>query len=470
VSVAFTSLRQPKSKSFEIPIELTPRQEIIENVRARYKIVRAGRKFGKTTYGVYSAIKSAGVPNSVTWFIGPTYRQAKLIAWKQFKDMIPREVLSKKPNETDLYFTLRNGAEIYVMGSDDPDSLRGPQPNAVVLEEAAMQQPEAWHNVIRPNLLPKKGTALFISTPKGFNWFKDLEDKAREEIAKGGMDWAVFHYTVYDNPHNDREEIAKAKRDCDSDVVWRQEYMAEYESSVGRVFSGFSDERHCRPIEVPSSGIPVYRAIDYGMRDDTACLWGFVLGGKLYVYREHIENDLPASVQANLIQAKTSPQETIEMNVISHDASKEDVEMRGLTVRWHFESAGMRPMRTSSRDKKASRHMIQRLIQEDRLVIDPSRCPKLRKQILSYEWKDTTMERTADGHDDAVDALHYLVESLQFRLFLDGPSRQEKSLEEIYKEIAAEKAERIAHPKIPFPWDREELTEFQFENTPAGYF
>src|SRR6185503_18041022 len=158
-----------KSKRFTIPLELTPSQKIIEGVDARFKIIRAGRKFGKSTYGIYSAIKAAGKPGSIVWFCGPTFRQAKLIAWKEFKNLLPREALSKKPNETDLIFTLKNGSEIYVMGSDNPDSLRGPAPDHVVMEEAAMQQPEAWYEVVRPNLTAKRGSASFITTPKGFN-------------------------------------------------------------------------------------------------------------------------------------------------------------------------------------------------------------------------------------------------------------------------------------------------------------
>jgi hypothetical protein len=280
----------------------------------------------------------------------------------------------------------------------------------------------------------------------------------------------VFHYSIYDNPHISREEIASAKKDCDSDAVWRQEYLAEYESSVGRVFSSFSDERHCRPIALPPGTFSAYRAIDYGMRDDTACLWAFVSGNRLMVYREHLQADTPASVQANLIQNKTTPKEKIEWNVISHDAAKQDPEMRGLTVKWHFENAGMRPMRLSSRNKgtaelKGSRHMIQTLIQQDRLVIDPTTCPKLRKQLLAYEWKDTTMEKTMDGHDDAVDALHYLVESLQYKLFLDRSEDKPKDLSEMSR--LANQEYKTMH-KYKIEQEDKELA-FAFADTPAGY-
>lgn len=471
MSVSFSPSVETSKKfqKFTIPLTLTPKQKLIDETDARFKIIRAGRKFGKSTIGEYRCIKAAGKPKSIIWFCGPTYHQAKLIAWKEFKNYIPREALAKKPNETDLYFTLKNGSEIYVMGSDNPDSLRGPAPDHVVIEEAAMHKPEVWYEVIRPNLTAKCGTADFITTPKGFNWFKDLEDNARAQIAKFGTDsdWAVFHYTIFDNPHISREEIESAKKDCDSEAVWNQEYLANYESSVGRVFSQFSDERHCHPIAMPKGISEVYRAIDYGMRDDTACLWGRLIGNKLLVYREHLQKDTAASVQAQLIQNKTTTSEKVDWNIISHDAAKQDPELRGLTIKWHFENAGMRPMRLAGRDKRASRHMIQSLINENRIVIDPLQCPKLRKQLLAYEWQDTLMEKTMDGKDDAVDALHYLVEGLQAILFMDHSEDKPKDWVELNR-LANDEMKKMATPKYKIEQEDHEQA-FSFADSPAGY-
>lgn len=456
-----------KQKTFEIPIKLTPKQKLIDDSSKRFNFIRAGRKFGKSTLAEFRCIKKLGKPNARVWFCGPTYRQSKLIAWEDFKRLIPRETMAKKPNETDLIITLKNGAQLFVMGSDNPDSLRGPAPDHVALEEFAMMQPEAWHEVIRPNLMPKKGSADFISTPRGFNWMKDLEDEAIKP--ENHDEWNVFHFTVYDNPHIDESEIAKSKQGCfGNDAVWRQEYMAEYETHAGRVFSNFSaSEKQVKRFFMPANSFDAYRGVDYGMRDNLACLWGKIDGRNLHVYREHIQNNTPATNQANLIQQKTTGVERVDMNIISHDAAKQDSEMQGLTVKWHFENAGMRPMYLSSRNKQASREMIQQLLQEERLLIDPIACPILVKQMLRYEWKDTILEKTVDGNDDAVDALHYLVELLQFKLFLNSPDKKEKDMDEIWKQV---RADRAAQKIKRFPMEQtQELSEFKFENSSAGY-
>jgi hypothetical protein len=467
VSVQFMPSKESKAQRFTIPLTLTPKQMEIDGTDARFKIIRAGRKFGKSTYAEYSCLKHCSTPGAVVLFIAPTYHQGKMIAWEDFKKLIPREALAKKPNETDLVLTIKNGAKIYVMGADTPDSLRGLSVDHAVLEEAAMHKSEVWDEVVRPNLTARCGTADFITTPKGFNWFKDLEDNARAQISKYGVDsdWAVFHYSIFDNPHIKREEIESARKDCDSEAVWNQEYLALYESSVGRVFSQFSDERHCHPIQMPSGITEVYRAVDYGMRDDTACLWGRLSANKLLVYREHLQKDTAASVQAQLIQNKTTPSENVAWNIISHDAAKEDPEMKGLTVAWHFRNAGMTPMRTSSRDKKSSRHMIQRLINEDRLVVDPVQCPKLRKQLLAYEWQDTLMEKTVDGKDDAVDALHYLVEGLSPMLFMDHADNKPKDFAEMIR-LSNEELRKKHRYKVDM--DEKEMA-FTYVDSPAGY-
>ena len=417
-------------------------------------------------------MKGLRKPNSSVWHVAPTYKQAKLISWEKFKRIIPQEAMGKKPNDTDLIITLKNGSRLFLMGSDDPDSLRGPEPDHITLEEAAYHKADVWEKVLRPSLLPRRGSALFISTPAGYNWFKDLEDRALQEIKNGSKDWFVSHSTCYENPHISHEEIELARKECSDERAWRQEYMAEYESSVGRVFSGFSGGLpHVQPVALPVGNFTAYRGIDWGMRDDTGCLWGFVRSGILHIYREYGDNNMGAPQQAEIIRNLTPTRESIAKNAISHDAAKEDPAKKGLTVLWHFRQAGINPTQTSSRDKKSSRMMIQQLIHENRLIIDGQKCPKLRKQMLSYEWKDTTMERPDDlGNDDMVDALHYLVEMLQFDLFMGASKSKENTMPEIMAAIAAEKlSQQKGHYKVPSIFNKNEQFGDQFENSTAGY-
>ena len=57
--------------------------------RARFVCLMAGRKFGKTKLAVFKSIQEAGKKGSLVWYIAPTYKQAKDIAWGEFMRLIP---------------------------------------------------------------------------------------------------------------------------------------------------------------------------------------------------------------------------------------------------------------------------------------------------------------------------------------------------------------------------------------------
>lgn len=434
--------KQSKERRFRIDFTLTPSQQEIENCAKRFTFVRAGRKAGKTKYSEWKALKWLSPPNAVHWHIAPTYKQARLISWDAYKRLIPSDALYKKPNDSDLSLQLKNGAQLFLMGSDEENSLRGPAPTSVTFEEAAYHKAGVWSKIIRPALTVHRAPALFISSPNGFNWFKDLEDEALDD-----PEWAVFHKTIYDNPYISPDEIESIKKKCDP-RVWRQEYMAEYESSIGRVFHEFQDTpRHVYSFVLPVRTENCFRSIDWGMRDDCGMLWSVIRGNKLFIYRENADSDLPPNAQAQIMRNRTPDNEYISRNIIGHDAAKQDVQMRGLTVQWHFSNAGIVPLRLSSRNKDASRAFLGQLISEDRLVIHPE-CRKLRRQLLAYEWKDTVDEKPMkpeDGNDDLVDSLHYMVELLQYDLFLQDRTEHKRTLEETYRLIRAEKMAQQRH-------------------------
>jgi hypothetical protein len=444
-------LQGPSSsvRQFKIDFTLTPAQKHIEENSRRFTFIRAGRKFGKTKYSEWKALQWMSKPNSCHWHVAPTYKQARLISWGEFKRIIPKEAVSKV-NDSDLYLQLKNGSQLFLMGSDDKDSLRGPSPTSMTLEEAAYHRGDVWQEILEPNLAVHKGPALFISTPKGFNWFRDLEDNAI-----GDPLWATFHYTIYDNPHIDREEIERIKAKSDP-RVWSQEYMAEYESSVGRVFHEFQDtSRHVYSFPLPTRSESCYRATDWGMRDDCGTLWGTLRGPRLFIYRENAENSLPPRAQAEIVLARTPKLEQVVGNIIGHDANKQDLEMQGLTVKWHFTNAGISPLRVSSRKKDHSRAALEQLFHEDRIVIHPE-CRKLRKQLLSYSWKDNYLEKPEDGNDDLVDSLHYMVEMLQYQLFLSPRKEESKSIEEVYAQLKIDlEAAKLRGHRYPLVQEKE---------------
>lgn len=205
-------------------------QQIIRDSEARFKVVVAGRRFGKTVFAINELINNALLyPWTKNWYVAPTYRQAKEIAWKMLFEYLPREFISRK-NEVELSVELGQGSEITLKGADNPESLKGVGLNYAVLDEYGQMKPTVWDEVVRPMLVDSKGKAIFIGTPVGYNHFWTLYSKEKDD-----PDYKSFHFKTIDNlAIADIEiEVEKARLETDP-IKFSQEYEANFEALVGR--------------------------------------------------------------------------------------------------------------------------------------------------------------------------------------------------------------------------------------------
>ena len=197
----------------------------------RFKVVAAGRRFGKSRLAAWTLlIKALQSKDKDVFYVAPTFQQAKDIAWAMLKELGNEVIVAAHENTGVL--TLINGRKISLKGSDRPDTLRGVGLFYVVIDEYASMKPQVWEQIIRPALADVKGGALFIGTPAGRNHFWDLYKYADEE---DDSEWAAFHYTSYDNPFIDPTEIEAAKKTLSS-FAFRQEFMSSFEASASDIF------------------------------------------------------------------------------------------------------------------------------------------------------------------------------------------------------------------------------------------
>jgi hypothetical protein len=200
----------------------------------RFRVVVAGRRFGKTVLGITEALHEAQTnAKQLIWYIAPTYRMAKDLVWEDLKEAIPPEMIAYK-NEAELSITLKGTkSKIVLKGADNPDSLRGKGLNFVIFDEAADITEETWFKVIYPALTDKQGSALFIGTPKGFNWFYDLF-----MFAAANDNWKAFSYTTEQGGNVSIEELEYAKQTL-SEKQYAQEFLASFETLSNCVYSAF---------------------------------------------------------------------------------------------------------------------------------------------------------------------------------------------------------------------------------------
>lgn len=227
---------------------------------------------------------------SKVWWVGPDFPRAA-IGWeiaKRFVQHIPRSLIRIREDERKIE-CLPNGGFFQIKSGYDPDSLRGQGLDYVIPDEYAFGHERAWVEGIRPALADRKGGALFISTPSGFNHFHDLYERGQREEAG---EWKSFHFTSYDNPHVANEEIDAAwedYKDAGQEHVFRQEFLAQFLEGAGQpVFPrewwgskekpglnryDASDERLLR------DGVGWWIAVDTANRDkDDSAYTAFIVG------------------------------------------------------------------------------------------------------------------------------------------------------------------------------------------------
>ena len=250
-----------------MPLSLA--QETIVAAPQRFKVVIAGRRFGKTHLSIRELCYNARLPDRTVWYVAPTYRQAKMITWKKLRNKLNDLKWAKKINETELSIELKNGSTISLKGADNYDSLRGIGLDFLVIDEFADVDAEAWYETLRPTLADKQGGALFIGTPKGMNWAHDLytmfEDYPDE--------WASFQYTTIEGGNVKPEEVEAARRSLD-ERTFRQEFEATFETFSGRVFYAFDRKHNIRPylVEVDNKILPeLHIGMDFNV-DNNSCV------------------------------------------------------------------------------------------------------------------------------------------------------------------------------------------------------
>lgn len=211
------------------------KQEDIIRSDARFKIIRAGRRSGKSTLEIEEMVFDAvsGKDRNI-FYIAPTQIQARKIIWEALKSRLGG---IGEINESRLEVKLPtqdNGfSVIYVSGWENRENFRGMKAYKIVFDELDTMKDFfiGWQEIFRPALTDTGGGATFIGTPK-----KENPNLRRlEKIAESDSDYQAFQFTTSDNPHIPPEEIEKAKKELDYDT-FKQEYLAEYLDNAGSLF------------------------------------------------------------------------------------------------------------------------------------------------------------------------------------------------------------------------------------------
>jgi predicted phage terminase large subunit-like protein len=209
-------------------VPLHPGQHAVVFSPARFRVVAAGRRWGKTVAALeWLFVKEGGMLDGApVAYFAPTY---KLLL--EVFDQAARTVsqLGGRVNATEKRIGLPNGGVAEFWTLEDRDAGRGRRYARVVIDEAAHARylKDAWEQAIRPTLTDLRGEAMFISTPKGHNYFYELF-----KFAQATEDWQAFRFPTWTNPFVPADDIKAARRAL-PELVFRQEYGAEFVQLTG---------------------------------------------------------------------------------------------------------------------------------------------------------------------------------------------------------------------------------------------
>ena len=387
---------------------LSQAQKLIAQCPMRFRVAVCGRRFGKTHLSIRELARFASKPNQRVWYIAPTYRMAKQIVWKKLKKKLLSINWVKKVNEQDLTLELVNGSEISLRGADNYDSLRGVGLNFIVLDEAADIDEEAWYEVLRPTLSDTQGHALFLGTPKGMNWFKELYDN---HLTKSN--WMSFQFTTLQGGNVPPDEVEQARNDLDV-RTFRQEYEATFENFSGIIAYAFS-QHNVKPASAVLPNEPLIVGTDFNVnpmssvimrktRDGLHAIDEIVLHGSNTndlvdeIRNRYPKNPITIFPDPAGVQRKTSANGQTDIKILQNAVFE---------VKYHRQH----PL-VKDRINSANSLFHKRDDDTTRFYID-AKCKHTIKSLQQFCYKENTQVPDKDsGLDHMFDALTYAIEYL----------------------------------------------------------
>lgn len=239
---------------------------------ARFLTVDAGRRWGKTITGLNWLLEGVCKEGGIMWWLAPVYAQSKMAFRKLLsaaKKGNGNMAFKRTPSQTELRIEFINDSVIEFKSADKPDTLRGEGLKRVIIDEAARVKKEIFEEVIRPAISDTAGRVLFISTPKGKNWFFDVWTRGQDPLKPEFQSW---NFPTSDNPKVPEGDIEQARQSLPIDV-FNQEYLAKFLDDMAGVFRNI---KSCMTPpskrESPQEGKRYYAGLDLARLTDFTVL------------------------------------------------------------------------------------------------------------------------------------------------------------------------------------------------------
>ena len=392
-------------------IKLTKPQYEVSSCNKRFRVLISGRRFGKTYLCITEMMKYASKPNQKIWYVAPTFKMAKEIAWSNLKEMLNQFNWIDDINETTMSIRIRKtNSVISLKGADNYDALRGTGLNFLILDEFADIDKRTWFEVLRASVADTLGDVLMCGTPKGYgNWSYEMYLKGKQDDQ-----WGSYQYTTIQGGMVSKAEIEQAKQDIDI-RTFRQEFEGTFENYAGSVYYNF------HPVEsVIDKKIdwerPLHIGLDMNVDPMSACVTQIVKD-KIYAIDEiviyssntdemcqEIRDRYGSKMQIFMYpdpacrQRKTSAGGRTDLSILQNAGFKVKVKHKHPAIRDRVNSVNAK-----LKDSKGVRH-----------IFVSKSCKTMIKGLQRQIYKENTnIPDKEQGFDHMNDALGYLIDYIK---------------------------------------------------------
>ncbi len=409
----------PHERFIKLPIEnylrLVGREAIapqialinaINNPKYRYVVAALSRRTGKTYISNVIAQLVAFMPGSNILIMAPNYSLSQ-ISWDLQRQLLNNfQIELEKANAKDKIIELKNGSTIRMGSVGQADSVVGRSYDLILFDEAALDDrgKEVFNIQLAPTLDKINAKAIFISTPRGKNYFKEFYDRG---FSSEYPSWASIHSDYHENPRVPSEVIEQARRAM-SDAEFRQEMLADFVSMEGQIWK--ISEECVRDIDINSLDVwDVVGGLDVGFKDATAMVVVVTDGHNFYVVDEYKNATATTTVHAKEIQQRMDKW-NIDFIYIDSDAQQTK-----------FDLAMNFDISTINANKSVLDGIgyVSSIIEHNRLFVD-KKCKHVLDSLDNYVWDNREgLLREKPKHSDyshIADALRYALYSHSYNV------------------------------------------------------
>jgi hypothetical protein len=375
-----------------------------------YRFITAcvSRRVGKTYIANIICQLTALIPGTTCLIIAPDYTLAS-ISWdlqRQLLDLF--DVERVRDNAKDRVIELANGSMIRIASVSRVDSAVGRSYDLIIFDEAALNDDGgvAFNINLRPTLDKDNSKCIFISTPRGDNWFKEFYDRGFSSLPEHSG-WVSIHADYKENPRASEKDIAEARATL-SHAEFEQEYMANFVTFEGQVYSLDTDQivdtsEIVEKALARRNSVDIIGGLDLGFRDETAFTVILIITGEddeleFYIIDEYMKSKASTEEHAKNIQRLV---ELYDIDYIYIDSA---------AAQTKYDFAYLYDISTVNAKKSIldGIGLCSALLDHNRVFVDQN-CVENIYSLRNYKWKkNTDLEKTE--HDRAshmADAIRY---------------------------------------------------------------